>query len=78
MAFVSVPLNILQWRKAEKDSEYIRDSDKNNLTILTNLSNLLDSGGEATKAQFASLREAMENQFKLLKSHIDNSAKKHD
>lgn len=65
-AVVLGPVAWLLWNRVQKDTDYIRESDKNTLTVLTELTRLLESVGADQSGLIAAINHAAQD----IKDHI--------
>lgn len=70
------PVAWILWKAHEKDNEYIRESDKNTLTVLGNLARLLETDSKDGTTRHTELLGAIKQSVELIKAHIDATTKR--
>ena len=69
-ALVLGPACLMLWRRHEKDVEYIRDSDKNTLRVLQELTAVLTK--QDPDSHHRAVLEAITNAVATIKEHVDH------
>lgn len=75
-ALVLGPITLQLWKAYEAANAYIRQSDKENLTILTGLSNAIKQGDEAEKTARQELKQCIDQACERIISHINEDRRR--
>jgi hypothetical protein len=65
------PVVLMFWKRIQDDTNYIRESDKNTLTVLRELTASLSTGIRDSSSQHAAILTAIQSAVSHIKEHID-------
>lgn len=74
--FVLVPIAMKLWNALEAANAYIRQSDKESLTIITGLSNAIKQGDEQEKTAREELKTCIDRACERIINHINEERRK--